>query len=110
MRRLLIVSLLTALLGGIATAQEPPAIAKHGRWVTDLAFSGDCSVLATVGGESARLLCGTAFREVHVAQFRDSQRRPHFLLRCGRVFAACSKAKDPLGLDASLIRRPGRAM
>lgn len=52
MRRLLIVSLLTALLGGIVTAQEPPAIAKHGRWVTDLAFSGDGSVLATVGGES----------------------------------------------------------
>src|SRR5688500_1273076 len=52
MRRLLIVSLLTAFLAEIAAAQEPAAIAKHGRWVTDLAFSGDGSVLATVGGES----------------------------------------------------------
>ena len=35
-----------------ALAQEPAAIAKHNRWVTSLAWSGDGSQLATVGGES----------------------------------------------------------
>src|SRR4051812_10439656 len=35
-----------------AQAQEPPAIAKHTRWVTSLAFSNDGAMLVTVGGES----------------------------------------------------------
>src|SRR5687768_15122835 len=52
MHRFLILSLPMAVLAGRAAAQQPPAIAKHTRWVTDLAFSGDGAILATVGGES----------------------------------------------------------
>ena len=35
-----------------AAAQEVPAIAKHTRWVTSLAFSNDGAILASAGGES----------------------------------------------------------
>jgi WD40 repeat protein len=52
MHRLFAVSLVVTALVTAAAAQEPPAIAKHTRWVTDLAFNGDGTVLATVGGES----------------------------------------------------------
>jgi WD40 repeat protein len=52
MYRLAAVSLVVTTLVTVAAAQEPPAIAKHTRWVTDLAFSGDGTLLATVGGES----------------------------------------------------------
>jgi WD40 repeat protein len=52
MHRLFAVSIISVFLASAAAAQEPAAIAKHNRWVTDLAFSGDGAVLATVGGES----------------------------------------------------------
>ncbi len=35
-----------------ASGQEAPAIAKHTRWVTSLAFSSDGAMLASAGGES----------------------------------------------------------
>ena len=52
MHRIVALALLTTALASFAAAQEPPAVAKHNRWVTDLAFNGDGTVLATVGGES----------------------------------------------------------
>jgi hypothetical protein len=56
MYRLAAVSLVVTTLVTVAAAQEPPAIAKHTRWVTDLAFSGDGTLLATVAVRA----CSTA--------------------------------------------------
>lgn len=41
-----------AMASVAASAQEAAPIAKHNRWVTNLAFSQDGQTLATVGGES----------------------------------------------------------
>jgi WD40 repeat protein len=52
MKRLVLTILFAGLLSAAASAQEPAAMAKHNRWVTSLAFSGDGSQLVTGGGES----------------------------------------------------------
>jgi WD40 repeat protein len=44
--------LLVTCVATLVAAADPSPLAKHERWVTNLAFSPDGAVLATVGGES----------------------------------------------------------
>lgn len=52
MIRPLIAASLVAAWISAASAQEPPTLAKHARWVTSLAFTADGNQLVTGGGES----------------------------------------------------------
>jgi WD40 repeat protein len=50
--------IVVSLLAVIASAQEPPTLAKQSRWVTSLGFTADGNQLVTGGGESLLFRAG----------------------------------------------------